>query len=200
MKNTKQTKQDFCLWVNNCRNKYLDLILNSTGNATAQEIHKEIKEFEEFYLKDVSMLKCLDINNLLFFASFNNDVKNDPNVEEYVALKVLSKNEEANLHMLAAFLANTDTIDNIVYDCINEFVKYLCERVQREPGYCFELPFLKTIQSKFNVFIDECTEMLHELACTEEYVEAKKVEKLLKSAISTSILNKAEYLGWRIVK
>lgn len=200
MKNAKQTKQDFCIWVDDCRNKYLDIVEESNGNATQNEVDEKIKDFKDYFFRDVSVLKSLDINDLLFVASFNSELKNNPDIEEYVTTRILSQNEEENLHMLSAFLANTDTIFNMEYDSINVVVNHLCDKVESEPGYCFELPFLKEIQTKYNDFVEECFSLIEEYGFVGISCEAKMIQKKLKAAISSSTLKKADYLGWKIVK
>ena len=200
MKNTKNTEQDFCLWVDKYRNKYLDLILKTNGEATEHEIDELLKNFKRKNINDYNYLKHLDINNLMFAACFNKYLLGNAEIEELVCVEILRQEYVENLHLLTVFLGQSETIDNMEYNCVNELIKHLCNRVMQEVGYCFELSYLKVIQKKYDAFVEECFALVREYGFVEEYVEAKQVQKMLKLAISNSTLKKADYLGWKIVK
>lgn len=200
MKNSKHTEQDFCLWVDKYRNKYLDLILKTNGEATEQEIDELLKNFKRKDINDYNYLKHLDIDNFIFASSFNKYLLGNPEIEELVCVEILRQEHVENLHLLTAFLGQSETIDHMEYNSVNEMIKHLCNRVMQEVGYCFELSYLKVIQKKYDAFVEECFAMVREYGFVEEYVEAKQVQKMLKSAISNSTLKKADYLGWKIVK
>lgn len=200
MKNTNQTKQDFCSCVNKFRNAYFDAILANKMELSDRQTDNLLHGFKLIQLDKVVKLKSLDLDNLLFFVSFNEELKSNPDIEEYVAMRILSQNEEANMHLLTLFLANTDAIENLDYAHVNGLIRYLCEKMARQIGYCFELTNIKIVKTKFEAYVQECLQMVKEYGFVEEYTGAKEAQKLLKIAVKTSILKYADYLGWTVIK
>lgn len=182
-------------FVDKVRNSYLDC-LESGDMVKASAC---VKAMENYQFDGVLQIKDLNLDNLLFFASFNKYVIDNPDVNEYVAKKVLTK-QKANLHMLTSFMAYSGAVDNLAYDQVYLLIKLLCELEEQELGYCFEVKALKKLQTNLDAYTQECLNLFQELGSFEELIQAKELQRLVKYAIHTAVIKKANYLGLYILK